>query len=48
MAGRVDTARELTNGTQTNDAGLRTVKPCGPGTRCWCQVSGGTSARPGL
>ena len=17
---------------------LRTVKPCGPGTRCWCQV----------
>src|SRR5450432_1015288 len=18
----------------------RTVKPCGPGTRCWCQVSG--------
>jgi hypothetical protein len=27
---------------------LRTVKPCGPGTRCWCQVSGGKSARPGL
>src|SRR6266516_1254189 len=20
---------------------LRTVKPCGPGTRCWCQVGGG-------
>src|SRR5882762_8394460 len=26
----------------------RTAKPCGPGTRCWCQVSGGESARPGL
>src|ERR1700688_4098439 len=26
----------------------RTAKPCGPGTRCWCQVSGGKSARPGL
>jgi len=21
--------------------GSRTVKPCGPGTRCWCQVRGG-------
>jgi hypothetical protein len=21
--------------------GSRTVKPCGPGTRCWCQVGGG-------
>jgi hypothetical protein len=20
---------------------LRTAKPCGPGTRCWCQVGGG-------
>jgi hypothetical protein len=19
----------------------RTAKPCGPGTRCWCQVGGG-------
>src|SRR4051812_46295453 len=26
----------------------RTAKPCGPGTRCWCQVGGGASARPGL
>jgi len=25
----------------------RMAKPCGPGTRCWCQVSGGMSARPG-
>ena len=25
----------------------RTAKPCGPGTRCWCQVGGGMSARPG-
>jgi hypothetical protein len=23
------------------------VKPCGPGTRCWCQIGGGSSARPG-
>jgi hypothetical protein len=22
-------------------AQLRTAKPCGPGTRCWCQVGGG-------
>src|SRR4030088_3239992 len=27
---------------------LRTAKPCGPGTRCWCQVGGGASAQPGL
>jgi hypothetical protein len=20
---------------------LRTAKPCGPGTRCWCQAGGG-------
>src|ERR1700731_1475435 len=26
---------------------LRTAKSCGPGTRCWCQVGGGKSARPG-
>src|SRR5216683_3958103 len=25
---------------QTNGA-ERTAKPCGPGTRCWCQVGGG-------
>jgi len=25
----------------------RTAKPCGPGTRCWCQVCGGASAQPG-
>jgi len=25
----------------------RTAKPCGPGTRCWCQVGGGKSAQPG-
>src|ERR1700730_13881967 len=23
------------------DGWLRTAKPCGPGTRCWCQVGGG-------
>ncbi len=27
--------------------GLRTAKPCGSGTRCWCQVGGGVSALPG-
>jgi hypothetical protein len=26
---------------------LRTAKPCGPGTRCWCQVREGEAARPG-
>ena len=26
----------------------RTAKPCGPGTRCWCQVGGGASTQPGL
>jgi hypothetical protein len=30
------------------DGWLRTAKPCGPGTRCWCQVGGGASAQPGL
>ena len=31
---------------------LRTAKPCGPGTRCWCQVGGGevepNRARPAI
>ena len=26
----------------------RTAKPCGPGTRCWCQVDEGTSTQPGF
>ena len=30
------------------DGWLRTAKPCGSGTRCWCQVGGGALARPGL
>ena len=25
----------------------RTAKPCGPGTRCWCQVGGGFSSPTG-
>ena len=25
----------------------RTVKPCGPGTRCWCQVGGGFASPTG-
>jgi hypothetical protein len=27
---------------------LRTAKPCGPGTRCWCQVGGGETDLTGL
>src|SRR6266436_6175241 len=27
---------------------LRTAKPCGPGTRCWCQVGGGFTSPTGL
>jgi len=30
------------------DGRLRTAKPCGPGTRCWCQVGGGFRAQPGF
>jgi hypothetical protein len=26
----------------------RTAKPCGPGTRCWCQVGGGAAHPTGL
>jgi hypothetical protein len=27
---------------------LRTAKPCGPGTRCWCQVGGGVASPTGF
>ena len=27
---------------------LRTAKPCGPGTRCWCQVGGGEVSPTGF
>ena len=27
---------------------LRTAKPCGPGTRCWCQAGGGFSSPTGI
>ena len=27
---------------------LRTAKPCGPGTRCWCQAGGGCSNPTGF
>jgi hypothetical protein len=27
---------------------LRTAKPCGPGTRCWCQAGGGFSNPTGF
>ena len=26
---------------------LRTAKPCGPGTRCWCQADGDAPTQPG-
>jgi hypothetical protein len=29
-------------------AQLRTAKPCGPGTRCWCQVGGGATGPTGF
>jgi len=35
FGGRAHTLRPL------GEDGSRTVKPCGPGTRCWCQVGGG-------
>src|SRR4029077_2556205 len=28
-------------GKPLGEDGSRTVKPCGPGTRCWCHVGGG-------
>jgi hypothetical protein len=27
---------------------MRTAKPCGPGTRCWCQVGGGLAGPTGF
>jgi hypothetical protein len=44
MAGRV--SRESST-ARRRTALTRTAKPCGPGTRCWCQVGGGVSAQPG-
>jgi CheY-like chemotaxis protein len=29
------------SGEALGEDGSRTAKPCGPGTRCWCQVGGG-------
>jgi hypothetical protein len=36
IAGRV--SRERATGAQDERRWLRTAKPCGPDTRCWCQV----------
>jgi hypothetical protein len=30
------------------ESGSRTAKPCGPGTRCWCQVGGSDVGPTGL
>jgi hypothetical protein len=27
---------------------MRTAKPCGPGTRCWCQIGGGVASPTGF
>jgi hypothetical protein len=40
IAGRIQT-RERSTDAQDERRFLRTAKPCGPGTRCWCQVRGG-------
>jgi len=45
IAGRVEPCERFAARWRTKL--LRTAKPCGPGTRCWCQVGGGKSARPG-
>ena len=39
IAGRV--SRERAAGAQDERRWLRTAKPCGPDTRCWCQAVGG-------
>jgi len=46
IAGRVEPCERFAACWRTKL--LRTAKPCGPGTRCWCQVGGGASARPGF
>ena len=46
IAGRV--ARPVSDRTaRGRTAQLRTAKPCGPGTRCWCQAGGGFSSPTG-
>jgi hypothetical protein len=45
MAGRAS-ARER-SAARRRTMLLRTVKPCGPGTRCWCQVGGGFAGPTG-
>jgi hypothetical protein len=43
-----ETRRTCTKpGEAFGEDGLRTAKPCGPGTRCWCQVREGEVAQPG-
>ena len=38
FTGRVS-RRQPCQARRTNGAGVRTAKPCGPDTRCWCQAS---------
>ncbi len=45
FAGRSD--RERTRRARRT-ALMRTAKPCGPGTRCWCQAGGGFSNPTGF
>ena len=42
VAGRVE-PRERRQGAQDERRFARTAKPCGPDTRCWCQVGGDLS-----
>jgi len=44
---RADDRRQCPAKPKCNDGWLRTAKPCGPGTRCWCQADGGASTQPG-
>jgi hypothetical protein len=46
IAGRASARERLTARRRT--ALKRTAKPCGPGTRCWCQVGGGFASPTGF
>jgi hypothetical protein len=39
--------RAIVRSSGASAARVRTAKPCRSGSRCWCQVRGGSSARPG-
>ena len=47
IAGRLPWSREREPACRRT-ALKRTAKPCGPGTRCWCQVGGGVASPTGF